>query len=183
MRPPPPPLPVPTIPQGSHRRISYDRYTQASYSTAGPSAPAPAVPPKEGDMHTNAEIAGAFRAVNETSKRAAPNAPNEKLLTVENKAGKYLAVIHVLFKYSLRLTVDALNMVSSSLANSGNKNTTIGISSGVQIQAKTSLEADNLKDIREGVKGLTASLPALVRGLDEVAKIHPFTAGVPIRAS
>ena len=74
-------------------------------------------------------------------------------------------------------------MVSSSLANSGNKNTTIGISSGVQIQAKTSLEADNLKDIREGVKGLTASLPALVRSLDEVAKIHPFTAGVPIRAS
>ena len=90
-------------------------------------------------MHTNAEIAGAFRAVNETSKRAAPNAPNEKLLTVENKAGKFVIMTLVLSE--------------CSLANSGNMNTTIGLSNRVQIQAKMILKADNLKDIREGVKG------------------------------
>ena len=139
MRPPPPPLSASTIPQGSHRCISNDRdrYTQASYSIAGPSGLA--VPPKEGDIQTNAEIASAFRSVNETSKRASPNAPNEKLLFVENKAGKFVIMTLVLSE--------------CSLANSGNMNTTIGLSNRVQIQAKMILKADNLKDIREGVKG------------------------------
>ena len=80
----------------------------------------------------------------------------------------------------LRLTVDALNMVSNSLANT--KTTTAvatgaGVVAGVQIQAKMVADADALKNVHDGVKGLGETLPALIKGLEEVSRLHPFIAG------
>ena len=68
-------------------------------------------------------------------------------------------------------------MVQNSLAN--RTTTTTGPSAGIQIQAKTlTADADALKNVREGVNGLAETLPALVRGLEEVARIHPFIASM-----
>ena len=44
----------------------------------------------EGEAETNRQIAGAFRAVGEASRRPLPAPPNERLLSAENKAGRFL---------------------------------------------------------------------------------------------
>ena len=71
-------------------------------------------------------------------------------------------------------------MVSNSLAN--RQTTTAaasgaGVATGVQIHTKISADPDALKSVHDGVKGLSETLPALIKGLEEVSRLHPFIAG------
>ena len=55
---------------------------------AGPSTPRRSGPRYSSDAETNRQISGAFRAVGDASRGPLPGPQNEKLLTVENKAGR-----------------------------------------------------------------------------------------------